>query len=367
MTLRAIRYENSNLEILDQLLLPAQSKYIQVKGVEDGWKVINKMQVRGAPAIAIVGCLSLAVELRNEKFDSKQQMRHEIEGKLNYLVSSRPTAVNMKIAAEDLIDLANQLSKDPNITLEDMKARFLQTVEDMLTKDIADNKAIGEIGAKEILSRVSGDSLCRILTHCNTGSLATAGYGTALGVIRSLQAMKRLVIVTFPEHVYCTETRPYNQGARLTAYELVHDKIPATLIVDSMVAAVMKHRNITAVVVGADRVAANGDTANKIGTYQMAVLAKYHGVPFFVAAPLTSVDLKVPSGDHITIEERPDREMTHIGEHRIAAKGVTCWNPAFDVTPASLIAGIITEKGFFRPEQLKTLNDCEQTNNHTIS
>nr|CAH7735889.1 unnamed protein product [Callosobruchus chinensis] len=238
MTLRAIRYENSNLEILDQLLLPAQSKYIQVKGVEDGWKVINKMQVRGAPAIAIVGCLSLAVELRNEKFDSKQQMRHEIEGKLNYLVSSRPTAVNMKIAAEDLIDLANQLSKDPNITL------FLQTVEDMLTKDIADNKAIGEIGAKEILSRVSGDSLCRILTHCNTGSLATAGYGTALGVIRSLQAMKRL------EHVYCTETRPYNQGARLTAYELVHDKIPATLIVDSMVAAVMKHRNITAVVVG---------------------------------------------------------------------------------------------------------------------
>nr|CAI5825653.1 unnamed protein product [Callosobruchus analis] len=324
MTLRAIRYENSNLEILDQLLLPAQSKYIQVKGVEDGWKVINKMQVRGAPAIAIVGCLSLAVELRNEKFDSKQQMRHEIEGKLNYLVSSRPTAVNMKIAAEDLIDLANQLSKDPNITLEEMKARFLQTVEDMLTKDIADNKAIGEIGAKEILSRVSGDSLCRILTHCNTGSLATAGYGTALGVIRSLHAMKRLGKFARNQHVYCTETRPYNQGARLTAFELVHDKIPATLIVDSMVAAVMKHRNITAVVVGADRVAANGDTANKIGTYQMAVLAKYHGVPFFVAAPLTSVDLKVPSGDHIIIEERPDREMTHIGEHRIAAKGECC-------------------------------------------
>ncbi|CAH1979907.1 unnamed protein product [Acanthoscelides obtectus] len=359
MTLRAIKYENNSLEILDQLLLPAQSKYIQVKGVEDGWKVINKMQVRGAPAIAIVGCLSLAVDLRNEKFDSKQQMRQEIEGKLNYLVSSRPTAVNMKIAAEDLIDLANQLSKDSNVTLENMKTKFLQTVEDMLTKDIADNQAIGEIGAKEILSGVSGDSLCRIMTHCNTGSLATAGYGTALGVIRSLHAMKRL------EHVYCTETRPYNQGARLTAYEMVHDKIPCTLILDSMVAAVMKHRNITAVVVGADRVAANGDTANKIGTYQMAVLAKYHGVPFFVAAPLTSVDLKVPSGDHIVIEERPDREMTHIGEHRIAAKGVTCWNPAFDVTPASLIAGIITDKGFFRPEQLKTLNDHQKMNNHS--
>ncbi|XP_074041219.1 methylthioribose-1-phosphate isomerase [Leptinotarsa decemlineata] len=347
MSLRAIKYENNSLEILDQLLLPAQSKYIQVKGVEDGWKVINKMQVRGAPAIAIVGCLSLAVEIRNEKYESKKQMRQEIEGKLNYLVSSRPTAVNMKIAAEDLIDLANELSKDPNVSLDDMKTKFLQTIEDMLAKDIADNKAIGDNGAKEILSTVSGDSLVRILTHCNTGSLATANYGTALGVIRTLYDMKRL------EHVYCTETRPYNQGARLTAYELVHDKIPATLIVDSMVAALMKHRNITAVVVGADRVAANGDTANKIGTYQIAVLAKYHGVPFYVAAPFTSIDMKVPSGDHIVIEERPDREMTHVGEHRIAAKGIACWNPAFDVTPAALIAGIITETGIFRPEQLK--------------
>ncbi|KAJ8958215.1 hypothetical protein NQ318_017356 [Aromia moschata] len=347
MSLRAIKYENNSLEILDQLLLPAQSKYIQVRGVEDGWKVINKMQVRGAPAIAIVGCLSLAVELKKEKFESKKQMRQEIEGKLNYLVSSRPTAVNMKIAAEELIDLANQLSKDEAVTLDDMKTKFLQTIEDMLTKDIADNKAIGDIGAKQILSRVSGDSLVRILTHCNTGSLATANYGTALGVIRTLHGMKRL------EHVYCTETRPYNQGARLTAYELVHDKIPATLIVDSMVAAAMKHRHITAVVVGADRVAANGDTANKIGTYQIAVLAKYHDIPVYIAAPFTSVDMSIPSGDHIVIEERPDREMTHVGEHRIAAKGIACWNPAFDVTPASLIAGIITEKGVFRPEQLR--------------
>lgn len=347
MSLRAIKYENNSLEILDQLLLPVQSKYIQVKGVEDGWKVINKMQVRGAPAIAIVGCLSLAVELKAEKFESKKQMRQEIEGKLNYLVSSRPTAVNMKIAAEELIDLANQLSKDEAVTFDEMKSKFLKTIEDMLAKDIADNKAIGDYGAKEILSRVSGDSPVRVLTHCNTGSLATANYGTALGVIRTLHGMKRL------EHVYCTETRPYNQGARLTAYELVHDKIPATLIVDSMVAAVLKHRNITAVVVGADRIAANGDTANKIGTYQIAVLAKHHGVPFYIAAPFTSVDLSIPSGDHIVIEERPDREMTHVGEHRIAAKGIACWNPAFDVTPASLIAGIITEKGVYRPEQLK--------------
>lgn len=352
MSLRAIRYDNYSLEVLDQLLLPAQTKYLQVKGVEDGWKVINKMQVRGAPAIAIVGCLSLAVELHNEKYDSKKQMRQEIEGKLNYLVSSRPTAVNMKIAAEELIDLANQLSKDEQVDVSDMKARFSKTIEDMLAKDIADNTAIGDYGAKDILSKVSGDSLVRILTHCNTGSLATAGYGTALGVIRTLFAIKRL------EHVYCTETRPYNQGARLTAYELVHDKIPATLIVDSMVAAVMKHRNISAVVVGADRVAANGDTANKIGTYQIAVLAKYHGVPFYVAAPFTSIDFSIPSGDHIVIEERPDREMTHVGEHRIAAKGIGCWNPAFDVTPASLIAGFITEKGVFKGNQL--MEQCAQ-------
>ncbi|XP_969152.1 methylthioribose-1-phosphate isomerase [Tribolium castaneum] len=346
MSLKAIKYENNSLEILDQLLLPAQSKYIQVKGVEDGWRVINKMQVRGAPAIAIVGCLSLAVELQRENFETKRQLRQDIEGKLNFLVSSRPTAVNMKIAAEELIALSNKLSEDESIELETMKSRFLQTIEAMLEKDIHDNKSIGDFGAREILSGVSGDSLVRILTHCNTGSLATAGYGTALGVIRKLHELKRL------EHCYCTETRPYNQGARLTAYELVHDKIPATLIVDSMVAALMKHRNVSAVVVGADRVASNGDTANKIGTYQIAVLAKFHGVPFYVAAPFTSIDMKIVSGDHIVIEERPDHEMTHVGEHRIAAKGITCWNPAFDVTPASLIAGIITEKGVFRPHEL---------------
>lgn len=349
MSLKSIIYdsEKNNLEILDQLLLPAVTKYVKIKGVEDGWKAINKMQVRGAPAIAIVGCLSLAVEMQNDKFDSKKQLRQDIEGKLNYLVSSRPTAVNMKTAAEELIDLANQLSKDEAVTLEDMKSKFLSTIQQMLEKDIADNKAIGDNGAKEILSKVSGDSQVRVITHCNTGSLATAGYGTALGVIRSLYSMKKL------EHVYCTETRPYNQGARLTAYELIHEKIPATLICDSMVAALMKSRSISAVVVGADRVAANGDTANKIGTYQIAVVSKYHGVPFYVAAPFTSIDSKVSSGEHIVIEERPDREMTHVGEHRIAAKGIQCWNPAFDVTPASLIAGIITEKGVFKPEQLK--------------
>lgn len=346
MTLQSIKYTEGKLEILDQLLLPGESIYIEVKGVEDGWKAINKMQVRGAPAIAIVGSLSLAVEIYPEEFESKNRLRQEIEGKLNYLVSARPTAVNMKIAADELIGIANKLSQDENISVHDMKEKFLKTIEAMLDKDILDNKAIGKHGANAILRNLTNDNALRLLTHCNTGSLATAGYGTALGIVRKLHELGKL------EHVYCTETRPYNQGARLTAFELVHEKLPATLILDSMVAALMRSKNIAAVVVGADRVAANGDTANKIGTYQIAVIAKHHGVPFYIAAPLTSIDLTIPSGDHIKIEERPKKEMTHIGESRIAAPGINCWNPAFDVTPSALITAIITEKGVFKPENL---------------
>ncbi|KAH8392806.1 hypothetical protein KR215_000627 [Drosophila sulfurigaster] len=374
MSLQSIKYKRGSLEILDQLLLPVVSKYVTVRGVEDGWRVINKMQVRGAPAIAIVGCLSLAVEIHPEVFETKKSLRQEIEGKLNYLVSARPTAVNMKISADELITLANDLTKDDAISVDEMKQRFLNATEAMLEKDISDNRAIGANGAKAILQHVAdaggaqAAGPVRVLTHCNTGSLATAGYGTALGVVRHLSELNKLgkqiktqintqLLISLSlivEHVYCTETRPYNQGARLTAYELVHEKLPATLVLDSMVAALFRVKNVAAVVVGADRVAANGDTANKIGTYQIAVVAKHHGVPFYVAAPLTSIDLQIPSGDHIIIEVRPDREMTHVGEHRIAAPGINCWNPAFDVTPAALITGIITEHGVFEPSQLKS-------------
>ncbi|KAJ9597106.1 hypothetical protein L9F63_027005, partial [Diploptera punctata] len=353
MTLKSIKYESGKLEILNQLLLPAHSQYIEVKGVEDGWRAIHKMQVRGAPAIAIVGCLSLAVEIQSEVFTNKKTFgRQEVEGKKNYLVSARPTAVNMKLAADELISL---VSRQPNYKKKNVggsKILFLKSIEAMLEKDIADNRAIGDAGAKAVLSHCSVDGLVRVLTHCNTGSLATAGYGTALGVVRSLHSANRL------EHVYCTETRPYNQGARLTAYELVHEKIPATLICDSMVSALMRARNITAVVVGADRVAANGDTANKIGTYQIAVVAKYHGVPFYVAAPFTSIDFAIPSGEHIVIEERPEKEMTHVGDMRIATPGISCWNPAFDITPSRLITAIITERGVFTPEELKQQKNC---------
>ncbi|XP_065226426.1 methylthioribose-1-phosphate isomerase isoform X2 [Planococcus citri] len=359
MTLEAIRYHNGTLEILDQLLLPGETKYIPILGVEDGWKAINKMQVRGAPAIAIVGCLSLAVEISKEEFEKKKTLRREVEGKLNYLISARPTAVNLKIAADELMSLVNALDKDDSISATEMQTRFIAEIEAMLEKDLADNKAIGMAGCNLILNAAvsngsnggggGGDGTVRVLTHCNTGSLATAGYGTALGVIRALHASRRL------EHVYCTETRPYNQGARLTAYELVHDKVPSTLICDSAVSALMKTRSIAAVIVGADRVAANGDTANKIGTYQIAVTAKYHSVPFYVAAPFTSIDFRIANGENILIEERPDREMTHVGKYRIAAPGISCWNPAFDVTPAELITAIITEKGVFKPNELRAM------------
>lgn len=311
-------------------------------------KNVHFFKVRGAPAIAIVGSLSLVVELFNETFPDKKTLLREIEGKLNYLISARPTAVNMKLSADDLLALANKLSRDDSYTPSQMKQKFIETIEYMLEKDIADNRAIGTYGAEAILSNLTGDGSVCVLTHCNTGSLATAGYGTALGVVRKLHELNRL------ERVYCTETRPYNQGARLTAFEMVHDKLPATLIVDSNVAYLFKTRKIDAVLVGADRVAANGDTANKIGTYQIACVAQMHNVPFYVCAPFTSIDANVANGDQIIIEERPEREMTHIGSLRIAASGINVLNPAFDVTPANLIKGIVTEIGIFEPKTLKT-------------
>lgn len=226
-------------------------------------------QVRGAPAIAIVGCLSLAVELRKSAaLETKKDIYRFVKEKLNYLVTSRPTAVNMQLAAEACIKLSTRFVDDASVDVNLAKDAILKHLEATLANDIAGNLAIGEHGATDIQKKVNKDKV-RIMTHCNTGSLATAGYGTALGVIRSLHTANML------DQVYCTETRPYNQGSRLTAFELVYEKIPATLICDSMAAAAMKQFNIDAIIVGADRVAANGDTANKIGTYQLAVLAKF--------------------------------------------------------------------------------------------
>ncbi|CAG8011317.1 unnamed protein product [Penicillium salamii] len=361
--LQAIKYDKGNLEILDQLQLPFIEIFIPIRSTEDGWHAIKDMKVRGAPAIAIVAMLALASELSSAVEASKLPQSAEdvcqyISTKLAYLVTSRPTAVNLSDAAHKLETLVVNRAKVPGALGSDVADTFMQAAEAMLGDDLKDNQRIGQNGAEWIAKYAvkSGHSQVAVLTHCNTGSLATSGYGTALGVVRSLAANNTL------RHAYCTETRPYNQGSRLTAFELVHDKIPATLITDSMAAALLANADVGvgAIVVGADRVAANGDTANKIGTYALAVLARHHGVKFLVAAPRTTIDLATKSGREIVIEQRPASEVTSIKGPRsgaesidgasiesvqIAAPGINVWNPAFDITPAALIDGIVTEVG----------------------
>lgn len=393
-TLQAIKYnyQSRSLEILDQLKLPHTSVYIPIKDTTDGYNAIRTMTVRGAPAIAIVAALSLAVELNQKYIISNQNSTVDevatfIKQKLEYLVTSRPTAVNLSRASTDLTKLVD--SQKQKVTSGSQLAEaVIKASEDMLEADVADNKNIGKYGSEwaieQLLSGPS-DEKFSVLTVCNTGSLATAGYGTALGIIRSLHASGRL------DHTYACETRPYNQGSRLTAYELVHDKIPATLITDNMATALLSRRKtdssakssqipprgekyapVRLIVVGADRVARNGDTANKIGTYQLAVLANHFNneatgdrVKFVVAAPTTSIDLNTPAGEDIVIEERPQAELVQVRgpevidvksgtvaqdseSHKtvhIAAPGIDVWNPAFDVTPHELIDAIVTEKG----------------------
>ncbi|OCK82857.1 putative translation initiation factor [Lepidopterella palustris CBS 459.81] len=361
MVLQAIKYARGQLEILDQLKLPHTEEYDHVYSSTDAWHAIKVMRTRGAPAIAIVAALGLAVELENMKLPSiAEDVKVFIDEKLTYLVTSRPTAVNLADAARKLRKITDEAAIKAEANGVDVKNAYIKAAEQMLVDDVRDNEAIGEHGAEWILKNTEAGQKGQVsvLTHCNTGSLATAGYGTALGVIRSLHSKQSL------KHAFCTETRPYNQGSRLTAFELVHDEIPATLITDSMAAALLRLKgpteHIAAIVVGADRVAANGDTANKIGTYSLAIIAKYHGVKFLVAAPRTTIDLSTKSGKDIVIEERPGKEITLIKGPRhdgvsldlnvvetvsIAANGIGVWNPAFDVTPAELVDGIITEVG----------------------
>lgn len=361
MVLQAIRYERGRLKILDQLKLPHAEEYDDVFSSKDAWHAIKDMRTRGAPAIAMVAALGLAVELANMKISPEPvEVQAFIVEKLDYLVTSRPTAVNLADAVKKLNKVVETATKSEGSTGESVRTAYLEAAEKMLEDDVSDNQGIGKHGAKWILknSPAARNGKVSMITHCNTGSLATAGYGTALGVIRSLHLGGNL------KHAFCTETRPYNQGSRLTAFELVHDEIPATLITDSMAAALLRLRggseNIAGIVVGADRVAANGDTANKIGTYQLAILAKHHGVKFLVAAPRTTIDLDTKTGEDIVIEERPGKEVTLVKGPRfdgvsldlsvvemvsIAANGINVWNPAFDVTPKDLIDGIITEVG----------------------
>jgi methylthioribose-1-phosphate isomerase len=301
-----IRWKGDRLELLDQRLLPDKTEYVTCRSAEEVAQAIRDMVVRGAPAI---GCAAaFGVVLGN---GSKEG--YEI------LAKSRPTAVNL-FRALDRMKKAKDLEAEARAIFEE---------------DIAANRAIGRLGAELIRER------SRVMTHCNTGALATAGYGTALGVIRASKSKNISVIAN--------ETRPYLQGARLTAWELVQEGIPCTLITDSMAGYMMARGEVDVVIVGADRIAANGDVANKIGTYPLAVLARRHGIPFYVAAPCSTFDPTIADGSHIPIEERPAAEVTGYRGSRWAPEGVSVRNPAFDVTPAELITGIICEKGIASP------------------
>ena len=339
-TLEAIRYTRGSLQLLDQLKLPGATVFMEIPNCAACWTAIKDMNVRGAPAIAIAAALALAVELAGAKasLSTPADVAAFVAEKMDYLCTSRPTAVNLGEAVERLKALANGISDG---TGDAAAEKVIAECEGMLAADVAANRAIGAFGADALCAAVGkpAGAPIRVLTHCNTGSLATAGYGTALGVVRSLRESGRL------EHIYCNETRPYNQGARLTAYEIAFEKMPGTLICDSAAASLMSQGKVDAVVVGADRVADNGDTANKIGTYNLAVSCKHHGVPFFVAAPISTLDPSTERGSDIVIEDRPSTEITHSLGTRVAAEGIDVWNPSFDVTPGELIAGIITEKG----------------------
>lgn len=348
-SLESLRYVRGKLEVLDQLKVPQAKEYIPVADAQAAWQTVRSMQVRGAPLIAMVSALGLAVEAQARLPDearSSEDAAAWLRERMAFLRTSRPTAVNLANAMEALESIVAETLASARSSSQIYEA-YIQAAERMLAEDIADNKAIGEAGADAILAAMQasgrGDCGARVLTICNTGSLATAGWGTALGVIRSLHARGKL------DQAFSMETRPYNQGARLTAFELTEDGIPGTLICDSMAASLMQRRTVDACVVGADRVAANGDTANKIGTYGLAVIARHHGVPFYVAAPSTTLDARTPDGSGIPIEERPADELCCIKlndtSHRLAAPGIGVWNPAFDVTPAKLITGVVTERG----------------------
>lgn len=331
-TLRWTGGVDGTLHLIDQTLLPGELREIECRDAATVWEAIKQLRVRGAPAIGIAAAYGLVLGVRHDL--------SKLPAVLDYLAGSRPTAVNLFWALDRMKAKASSLALSPAATVV---ATLLDEAQAIHKEDRALCHSIGRHGA-ELLAAGSG-----VLTHCNAGGLATSEYGTALSVFFTAQDQGKQL------HVYVDETRPLLQGSRLTAWELVQRGIPATLICDSMAAQVMREKKVQAVVVGADRIAANGDTANKIGTYSVAVLAHAHGIPFYVAAPSTTFDLTIESGDEIPIEQRSSAEITHGFGRATAPEGVGVYNPAFDVTPARYIAGIITERGVIAPVNKKQI------------
>ncbi len=328
--------------MVDQRKLPAAEIYVTCKSVNDIAKAIRTMVIRGAPAIGVCAAMGLALGAARSKATGTRQFTTEFQKNCDLLAATRPTAVNLFWAIEQMKRAFSQGALAGE-SVEQLTARLRTEADRLHDDDVASCRAIGAHGAALVPQEAS------ILTHCNAGALATAGYGTALGVIRGAVEAGRTV------RVLADETRPFLQGARLTAWELVRDGIDTTVITDNMAGSIMRKGDIDLVVVGADRIAANGDTANKIGTYSVAVLAREHGIPFYVAAPWSTIDLSTADGDAIPIEERSAREVTHVGSYQLAPDGAHVRNPSFDVTPAKYITAIITERGVYRPPFLETL------------
>jgi methylthioribose-1-phosphate isomerase len=332
--LRTVWWEHNGVALIDQRLLPHQFETVHCQSVEAVARAIKTMQVRGAPAIGCTAAYGMALAAQLSNAPDASALLHELTQTKAFLDAQRPTAVNLAWATERMLRCA---ASQPGASVPQLRASLLNEAHAILHEDLAMCKAIGDHGAALIPPRG------HVLTHCNAGGLATAGYGTALGVIRSAHRQGR------PLHVFVDETRPFLQGARLTAWELQQEGIAQTLITDNMAGHLMQRGQIDCIVVGADRVVANGDIANKIGTYSLAVLAYAHGIPFFVAAPSSTIDTSLPDGNAIPIEERASEEVTSLGGQQIAPTGVQAAHPAFDVTPARLISAIITEKGILRP------------------
>jgi methylthioribose-1-phosphate isomerase len=341
--IKTVEWTAEGVRMLDQRILPTEEKYLMLRSYEEVADAIRTMVVRGAPAIGVSAAMGLALGANQSVGTSMADLEFDFNYVCEVMSGTRPTAVNLFWAIERMREVFRRAQAE-TADVEEAKRRLVLEAQSIYREDIEANRRLGQFGGELIPDNST------VLTHCNAGALATAGdYGTALGVIRGARdAGKHIAVIA-------DETRPFLQGARLTAWELAKDDIPVTLITDNMAGHVMKQGKVDAVVVGADRIAGNGDTANKIGTYMVAVLARQHDIPFYVAAPISTLDLTLASGDEIPIEERDRREVTHMRDYQLAPDGIEVQNPAFDVTPHELIAAIITDRGVARPPYTASL------------
>jgi methylthioribose-1-phosphate isomerase len=347
--IKTVEWTSEGVRMLDQRLLPTEEKYLMLRSYEDVANAIKNMVVRGAPAIGVSAAMGLALGANQSVGTSVADLEYDFKYMCKVMEATRPTAVNLFWAVERM-RAALARAKAETKDVEEVRKQLTEEALKIFQEDIESNRALGRFGGELIADGAT------VLTHCNAGALATAGdYGTALGVIRgAIDAGKRVAVIA-------DETRPFLQGSRLTAWELAKDNIPVTVITDNMAGHVMKQGKVDCVVVGADRIAANGDAANKIGTYMVAVLAKQHNIPFYVAAPISTIDLSKATGDEIPIEERDAREVTHLRDQQLAPDGVAVHNYAFDVTPHELIAAIITDRGVARAPYTETLRSLVTT------